>query len=508
MPSDNPLSETPLLAYARAVRAHWLLVLVVTLVAVGGGYASAELRSPRYEATADLLVTPVPHDNRALLGIDVIRDAGDPTRTVQTAAALVDARGAAELAAAKLPGWTPDRVLDATQVNPRGETNVLAVTAEADEPELAAQVATQLAESAVATRTDEVLGQVNAAIRRLRARRGRRGPGPQRLAEQRAERLAELQAVKDRGSDPTLSLLQGATSPTSAVGAPLALILVVAGFIGLALGVGAAMVIELLSKRIRDEDELLRLYPLPLLARIGQPKGRRARGRAALASSPATREAFRTVGAQLDSARGGPRSIMVMSASPGDGKTTAVANLAVALRESGHSVVAIDLSRRPELAHLLGDYVEQAADVEPGGDGKPAERELEATNASGLRVVAGSAESPEWLSLEGLAQARASGADFVLLDIDSLGEVSDALRFAPYVDEVILVARVGHTERRRFELARDLLERIGARPFGLLEFDRSELAAAEVAFANGSRPEAPSAESKATPGAANGSEDG
>jgi capsular polysaccharide biosynthesis protein/Mrp family chromosome partitioning ATPase len=490
MSPDAPLSEAALPAYARAVRAHWRLILLVTLVAVAGGFVSSTLRSPRYKATADLLVTPVAQDDRALIGINVIRETGNPTRTIQTAAALVDSRRVAELAAAKLPGWTPGRVLDATDVNPRGETNVLAIQAEADEAQLAARVANQLAESAVGARSHEVLGQVDAAIKRLQRNPAPRGtePGSRRLAEQRAERLAELQAVRDRGRDPTLSLVQRATPRASAVGAPLALVMTLAGLIGLALGLAAAIALELLSKRIRDEEELLRLYPLPLLGRIPRPKRRLGgwRHRSPFASPPAVREAFQTLSAQLDRGLEAPRSIMVTSASQGDGKTTAVANLAVALSESGHSVVALDLGRRPELTQALGVYVEQEANGQTAVNRERPDGLLEAPNAPGLRVFPAAAH-PGRPPLEALTEARQSGADFVLLDIDSLGEAGDALRLAPRVDDVILVARVGHTERRQFEFARDLLERIGARPSGLLEFDESEVPSGRHVSANGDR---------------------
>ncbi len=59
-------------------------------------------------------------------------------------------------------------------------------------------------------------------------------------------------------------------------------------------------------------------------------------------------------------------------------------------------------------------------------------------------------------------------ADFVVIDTGALGEVSDALPVAEQVDELVIVTRPGHTDRRSFALMRDLLERTGVLPTGLV----------------------------------------
>jgi len=59
-------------------------------------------------------------------------------------------------------------------------------------------------------------------------------------------------------------------------------------------------------------------------------------------------------------------------------------------------------------------------------------------------------------------------ADYVILDTAPLGEVSDALRLADEVDDLIIVSRPGHTMRANFEIMRDLLEQTGHEPLGYL----------------------------------------
>jgi len=66
-----------------------------------------------------------------------------------------------------------------------------------------------------------------------------------------------------------------------------------------------------------------------------------------------------------------------------------------------------------------------------------------------------------------LAQTREL-ADYVVLDTAPLGEVSDALPIANDVDQIILVARPGHTNRAAFERVHELLERHENTPLGLV----------------------------------------
>jgi MinD-like ATPase involved in chromosome partitioning or flagellar assembly len=59
-------------------------------------------------------------------------------------------------------------------------------------------------------------------------------------------------------------------------------------------------------------------------------------------------------------------------------------------------------------------------------------------------------------------------ADYVVIDTAPLGEVSDALRIASVVDDVLLVVRPGHTDRSHLERTREILENTGHRPSGLV----------------------------------------
>ena len=474
--------EGALSSYLSAIRAHPWVVGLATLAAVLGSLLLLATRDAEYEATADLLVDPLPLVDETFRGLSLIRDTGDPVRTVQTAASLVESPAIAEDAAEKLgQGWTAQSVLGAVEVNPVGESNILGVTATAASGEEAARVANQFVDSTLVVREQEIAEQVQAEIEALEARieavRGNETAEAELLA-----RRDQLQSVAASG-DPTLGKSQEAVPPTSAVGASPALIVVMATLAGLVIGSAAALLMELFSRRLRDEDDATAIYPLPVLIRVPELAGRKRRGPvgANWFMPPEIREPFRTLSVQLDQPDG-PHVLMVTSASAGDGKTTTAVNLAVSLAAAGNSVVLLDFDlRKPDVGWSLGlpDGTRLAELLAPSVS---IEELLQSPSHLGeLRVLAPTAEADdaEWIEAvsfrlpEVLAQASEL-ADFVVVDTAPLGEVGDALRLVADVEDILLVVRPGNTSEGQLEFLRDLLERTGKSPAGMIVLSRTE----------------------------------
>jgi Mrp family chromosome partitioning ATPase/DNA-binding winged helix-turn-helix (wHTH) protein len=446
-------SAVALRAYVRAIRARSLVVAVTTIAAVGVAAALLATRTPTFTSTAQLLVTPLPQDDRTFLGTTLLHDSGDPTRTVQTAAALVVSPLAAQRAARQLGGMDQQTVERSVNVQPLGESNILSVTASSKTAQGAAQLANAYAQSALAVRGEEIRGQIDDLIQTV-------GPNP--TAADKA-RLTELQSVRERG-DPTLFLAQQAQQPQSSTGAPGWLVLALAAIAGFTLGSIAAL---LMLRRIADEGELVEVYPLPILARV--PVGGRRRDGSALLRAPGeVIEAFRSLRLQLELEDRDGGAILLTSASRREGKTLSTIDLARELIAVGRRVVLIDLDlRQPQLAARLGvvpgrDLLDVTrrddplADALHEVDGAPLLRLASPTSMLDARKV----EEFE-ARLPTLMQEARSVADYVLLDGPPLGEVSDALHAVTLVDHVLVVARVGRTSRSALETVRDLLQRAG-----------------------------------------------
>jgi uncharacterized protein involved in exopolysaccharide biosynthesis len=231
----------------RRLRGYAWIVLPIFLVPLGCAIAWLHFRSPTYEATAQVLVAPVSPDTPAFTGIQVVQDsAGDPTRTIQTAASLLDTPAAAALAAQRLgAGWTGQRVADATRVEPLGQSNIVAVTAADGTPGGAAAVANAFATAALDVRAGLVSGQVRARLDEI-ARRISALPASSEAAVSLGDQRAQLEAIGRR--DPSLSLAQPAVPPVGPAGVPgvavVALALLVAALVAAAAVRGLDMLYE------------------------------------------------------------------------------------------------------------------------------------------------------------------------------------------------------------------------------------------------------------------------
>lgn len=467
-------SKGPASSYVGAVQAHPLVAIIVFLATLAGCAAYLGLRTEQYEATAEVLVTPLPVEEQGLLGIPVVTEAPDATRVSQTAAALLrNNRAAAQTARQLGPGWTRNEVLDAMAVAPRGESNVIALTATADGAALSARVANVYTLSALDVRRDELGAVIPQRIQRLEAQIAS-GIAPAEQNDLR-RRIAGLRAVEQSG-DPTLSLAQRAVIPTSSSSPSVVLVAAGGLLAAVVLAFGAALAVAVMNRRLHDEDELFSVFPLPILARIPDSGRRAAKAQAA--------EAFRTLLLELQGLNGPSKVIMVTSGSSGDGKTTSAMQLALAARETGSRVVYLDFDVRERTPVRLRRRARQQRSfgldtgdpdlprLEPGGRLGTAlitpyeDPDLTVAIPPAHDDLAGLAaltrELPRFIS-----EAR-SLADVVIVDTSPLGEVGDALRLLEHVDRVLVVVRLGHTRRAAFKLVRDLTLRARRAPEGLV----------------------------------------
>jgi len=460
--------------YVRAVRAHPILVVAVAIVAVIAAGVWQKSRSAKYEATAQVLVTPLPNAG-PYVGLPVVTESSaDPSRTMQTATSVLESPAATLATAHQLGGkWTKKSVGEAVSVQPRGEANVVSITGKAGSGAQAASLANLYARNALAAHVTLLSGEAAVQLKQLQERQKTLSAAEAASSSQISERLVALSAVA-AGHDPNFSLLQVAIVPTSASGSSTKLILVLALLAGLLIGVAAAMTIEYLNRRVRDEDEVLSLYPLPVLARVPPlPRGALEVTSPEL-MPPRIREAFRTLQVQLASSEEGARAIMFTSPSPRDGKTSSAVDFALVLATANRRVILLDFDlRKPDIADRLGAHTDYL-DFFRSSAGLDEVLEQSSTTP-GLRVLSARPQGDATPLLEAvsrrlpdlLREAREL-ADYVIVDTPPLGQVSDALRAATMVDDIVLVARPGNTDRVELAHTRELLDRMGHTPTGLL----------------------------------------
>jgi receptor protein-tyrosine kinase len=479
----NPSNEQQGLArYVSTLRERkWLIaftVLITTLAAVGYVLTASKV----YNAEADLLITPIDNNDPTLSGLGLISSSSDPTRDVETASKLVTSTTVAKRVKVKLnDSRTAEQLLQKVSVAPVATSNIVAVTAEGGSPKQSQQLANAFATEAVANRTDNFHKQIDERIANIKPQ-VKGTPTAAELADPTslASQLTRLQLLR-AGSDPTIRV-ETLADPPSSPSSPKKKLSIIAGIVaGLVLGIGGAFALQVLDPRLRREEQLRRLYGLPILARI--PKDARAHGAGALAPeslSPSTIEAYRTLRATLSASRGHDArstSILVTSPSPSEGKTTTAINLASSLALAGNKVILIEADlRRPAIGKALG--------VEPRhGTGSvlletvELQDALESTRAYGrylqLLVADYSGAASGWMadrlflpSTHRIVAEAKKLADYVIIDSPPLSEVIDALPLAQQADEVLLVVRLGKTQLTKLAHLAELLWRHAIRPVG------------------------------------------
>ena len=486
---DDPLHRAPIVGYLRAIRAHLLVCAVIVIAAVVGTGVALAKRTATYQATAEVLVSPVPETDLSLAGLPLLRaSGGDPQRPTKTAATLIDtvqvARRASQLVNGEL---SPDQVDNAVTVTPEDGENLVSVEAKAADPVLAASVANAYVHAALDVRRDTLRPLVADAIASSRAELDSLAdPSSPRGIELQA-RIGDLQAISD-GHDPTLGLAGRALPPSSSEGTPAWLVLALALAAGVAIAAAVAILIEILVPGpVNDEEEVQAIVPAPVLARVPrlarQPSGQREDARPA-----AYLEAFRTLRGQLEfrtranrrapDRNGAPGITGVIAiTSPGteDGKTSVAAGLARAVIAAHGRALLVEANvRGPGLAARLGVDPEEdlTALVDPGTD--PATVVTPVPDLPGLEVLLAhriknlrAAEQLTAAIPRIIARVREHAA-CVIIDAPPLALASDALPILRAADQFVLSVRLRHTQRGALSAAAELLDQHGLVPAGLV----------------------------------------
>jgi len=453
---DEAASTAALAPYLTAIRRRFWLVAAIVLVTVGAAAGWLVKRTPTYQADAQILVAPLTDSDQAFVGLPIVRAAeADPARSVATAAALLDTPEADRLTAKRLSdGTTAAAVGASVAVLPSSDSNIVTIEADADSAEQAAQIANVYAEASLEARKRELRPKVAAAIATVERQLAALGGTASTASEDLKARLADLRAIRG-GADPTLSVSLGA---------------VTAVLIGL-----------LTATLLTTERELLSIYELPVLARLPDMEASGGAPGEALAE---IREGFRIVRGRLGirparlgrnggEGRSAGTVVLITSPSRGDGRTTAVLNLARAVVTAGGSAVVIDMDlREPRIERLLG--VEGARDLSALAGSR-------ATAADVLAPVPGSPGLQAMIAPEGadlalverlgerlpevLAELRAR-FDCVLIDTPPLGEVGDSLSLLPFADEAVVAARLENTEAAALARMAELFHNVAFVPAG------------------------------------------
>lgn len=166
------------------------------------------------------------------------------------------------------------------------------------------------------------------------------------------------------------------------------------------------------------------------------------------------------------------KSLLVTSATPGEGKTTTIVNLAVAFAQTGARVCLVDADlRRPMVAKTLG-VTNWSGLTTLLVNKDRTESYLQDTAIPGLTVLTSGPIPPNPAEILGsnrmskLLEDLEAQFDMVLVDTPPVLAVTDAAVLAPKVNGVVLVVRAGQVARQQALRAKEALEAVKANVLG------------------------------------------
>ncbi|UCC88014.1 MAG: CpsD/CapB family tyrosine-protein kinase [Anaerolineales bacterium] len=186
-------------------------------------------------------------------------------------------------------------------------------------------------------------------------------------------------------------------------------------------------------------------------------------------------EAYRTLRINLEFASVDEplRSLLVTSSAPGEGKSTALANLAVAMSDGDRSVILVDADLRRPSQHELFDLSNERGLSDMFRDESAMKNPpLHSIPGCTLKVLTSGPLPPipsQLLSARKMDEVIArlvELSDVVLFDAPPAVAVTDTSLLASKVDGVLLVVKAGNTRRDHVRAAKDRLEKVNARLVG------------------------------------------
>lgn len=424
--------------YLRVFRKSWILIVVLTALGGALGLTYALLATPTYTASARVFVST----SGATTASDLQQGNSFTQQRVKTYAELVTTASVLQPTIDALNIDTSvSKLRGQVSANAPLNTTVIDVTVSNADAVFAATLATEAANQLI-----DVVEHIETTNVSL-------------------------------GSPVRLTVVQEAEVPKAPTSPKKSLDLILGLLLGLAAGIGIALVRAALDNRIRNERDLEALTDVPVLGGIVFDPKAQDRPLIVHEDSHSPRaESFRTLRTNLQFLDAGrrERAFVVTSAVPGEGKSTTTANLAIALSQAGAKVLLVGADlRKPKMANYmaieggvgltdvligrveLADAVQQWGRTElymlPAGMIPPNPSEL-----------LGSA-----LMADLIAKIHKQ-YDVVLYDAPPLLPVTDAAVLSRLVGGALLVVAAGRTHGPQVENAIATLENVGAPLSGVI----------------------------------------
>ncbi|MFJ4039194.1 polysaccharide biosynthesis tyrosine autokinase [Microbacterium sp. NPDC090007] len=423
--------------YIRILRKNWLVLLVLTALGLTAATAYTLTRTPIYESSSTVFVST---------------QAGGTAAELQQGSTFTQARINTYVGLATAP-----IVLDPV-ISGLGLTTTAAKLAE-DVKAAAALNSTLITVTVSNPSADESAAIANA------------------VADSLATVIPQLEPASNNGSSPVrLSRVRDAEPALQASSPNVPLNLALGVLVGLALGVGTAVLRTVLDNRVRTPREAEQITGSPGIGAIAYDAKAKERPLIVHADPLSPRaESFRALRTNLQFLdMGGRSSFVVTSSIPSEGKTSTTINLAIALADAGKRVALLDADlRKPKVAEYLG--IEGGAGLTDVLIGRASVNDVMLPwGGRSLYVLPAGKIPPNPSELLGSRQMSAlldmleRDFDVVLCDAPPLLPVTDAAILSRATSGALMVVSVARTTRHQLTGATEALNTVGAKLAGFV----------------------------------------
>lgn len=511
--NPNLLPELDLKVYARVLW-HWSwLIILCTVLAGGAAYVVSILSVPVYQAATTLLIDEARNPNASyqdlLTSERIARTYAELMRRETTLSKVAEQFG--------IDVAVLDDALTAINVTPIRDTQLIKIEIEGTSPQLVSAVADTLPLVFIADINEvqtqrfaeskkSLEQQLNTLGNQVELKqievdelgKSRTAEEEVRLGQLRNElaqyqnsyanvlrsyeelRLTEVQSVD------SVVVVEKARIPDSPIRPRILINVLLAMIVGGMLALGIIFLIEYLDDRVKTPQDLQKVINTPILGAIAQIPGSGGRQKndelsrqnslitASQPRHPIT-EAYRSLrtSLQFSSIDDTLHSMLVTSATPGEGKTTTAANLAVVLAQSGRSVILVDADIRKPQQHKVFELPKSPGLTDAMvATNTPLAFFLRETEVPNLRIMTSGKEAPNPAELLGskrmkqLIESLRAEAEVLVFDAPPLLAVTDAQILASDVQGVLLVVNTEKTPRAVVVRAAEALMRGNGRLFG------------------------------------------
>lgn len=419
--------------YIRILQKSWMLIVALTLVAVAAASVFSMLQTPTFSATSKVFVSTQSSGSTS----DLAQGASFTVARVKTYSGL------ATTPLVLLPvidtlklGVTAAELAENITVSAPLDTSIIDVAVTDADPRLAADIANAVSQSL-------------------------------------ADTVQDIEQPNDVTGAPAVKLtrVQVASVPSVPVSPNVPLNIALGALVGLALGVGLAVLRETLDTRIRSQREVEQVTDLPIIGGIVFDPKAAERPLIVHADPRSPRaESFRTLRTNLQylDVERVDRSFVVTSSIGSEGKSTTCANLAISLADAGARVLLVDADlRKPRVAEYMN--IEGGVGLTDVLVGRAHLDDVIQPWGRGQLFVLPAGHIPpnpsEMLGSAGMAsliQQFNSTFDIVIFDCPPLLPVTDAAILAKSVGGAIVIVAAGRTQKNQLTGAIAALDKVGA----------------------------------------------